>query len=409
VAVSSWLCGNFLETAGPVANVVILAALGAAMGDVMVAGARHTLPLRFATASATIAAFWLFFPNFERNVLYSSYADTASIAAVGILALLGLSLLERLTAGYNADNRAFAWRFGLVATALVLLKQANPVLLALLTLGLLVAGWRSGRLRRTFTIRLSLPMLLPAVVVFLLWRQYVATNLVSSEMSFRAFALWNWDKVFALLHSLGYEWTHNPPFHLLMWGVTLVGIWKLRLPRRPEEMLAVITAVVWIGYNLFLMVVYLGAMTPEEAGNAADYWRYTPHAGMLAVATVLVYLRSLSWPTVLVRWPQSSLWLCTILLPLAILIAEPQQMSASAKEWPAHFRAVGHDLADILPSNARLVVLGGGYLKPTWDAIDYDLHRYGRDDHNLRRWWEPEITLQTFQSGKGTHLLVMDR
>ncbi len=411
VASSSWLAGRFLEAAGPVANVMFLASVGAAIGDAIATGGRRVLPLRLAVAAAAIGAFFvLFFPDLERNVLFSSYADTATIAVVGVLGLLGVSLLERLAEGHDADARILAWRFGLAAAALVNLKQANLVLLALLSLGLLLAGWRSGRLRWAFSLRLLPPMALPAIVVYLVWRHYLKDNLPGGEMAFQPFALWNWDAVPWMAHSLGYELARNLPFHLLMWVATLAGLWKLRTPQGPAELLAVMAAVAWIGYNAFLIVVYLGAMTHDEAGIAADYWRYTPHVGMLAVAAALIWLWQLPWPVPFMRLSQPLLLGLAALLPLSLLLAGPHRLSALAKEWPMQFRTVGHDLAEILPPNSRLaptIVFDFGL---TYFAIDYDLHRFGRDDRSLRvwNWWRGPITLATFQSGEATHLLVMD-
>ncbi len=408
VAISSWLTGRFLESAGPVANVVILASVGAAIGDVAV-GERRALPVRLAVAAATVGAFFvLFFPELTRNVLFSSYADTATIAAVGVLGLLGVLLLDRLEEGRDADAQALAWRFGLAAAALVNLKQANPVLLALLMSGLLLAGWRSGRLRWGHAMRLLPSMLIPAAVVFLVWRHYVTHNLTAGEMAFRPLALWNWSSAPDMVRSLGEELAKNPAFHLLMWAVTLAGLWKLRAPRRPEDLLAVTTAVVWIGYNAFLIVVYLGSMGAWEAVMAADYWRYTPHVGMLAVAAALLWLRQLSWPEAVRRLSQPLLLGIAALLPVSLLIAGPQRLSAMGKVWPMQFRMVGRELADILPPNSRLAASVEFDYSLTFSGINYDLHRFGRDDRNLIFWNEGPITMAPFLSGEATHLLVMD-
>ncbi len=408
VAAASWLAGRFLEAAGPVANVVLLASVGAAIADAA-QGQQRGWPARLAAAAAAIGAFLvLFYPALDRNVLFSSYADTATIATVGVLGLLGVALLERLDE--DADARCLAWRFGLAAAALVNLKQANLVLLALLSLGLLLAGWRSGRLRWARIPRLLPPMALPALVVYLVWRHYLKHNLPGGEMAFQPPALWNWDAIPSMLSALGYELTQNPGFHLLMWAVALAGLWKLRMPQDAAELLAVATAVVWIGYNAFLVVVYLGAMTREEARIAADYWRYTPHVGMLAVAAALLWLRQRPWPAPLARQSRPLLLGLAALLPLSLLGAGPQRLSALAKVWPMQARAVGHELADLLPPNARLAPTIGFDYGFTYFSIGHDLHRFGRGDRGLAVccWWQGPISLAMFQSGEATHLLVMD-
>jgi len=409
VASASWLTGRFLESAGPVANVVLLASAGAAIADLRPRADHNDLPRRLAVAAATIGAFWLlFFPDLSRNVLFSSYADTATIAAVGVLGLLGVSLLERLDEA--AEAQALAWRFGLAAAALVNLKQANLVVLVLLSLGLLLAAWRSGQLQWPRLLRLLPAMIGPAAVVFLVWRYYLKNNLPGGEMAFQPPALWNWDAVPEMARSLGYELGQNPPFHLLMWAVSLAGLWKLRHPRHPEELLAVATAMVWIGYNAFLIAVYLGAMTKEEAQIAADYWRYTPHVGMLAVGAVLIGMRRLAWPAPLVRQSRPLLLGIAALLPLVLLAAGPHRLSALAKVWPIQARAVAHELADILPPNSRLAPVIAFDYGFSYYAIGHDLHRFGRDGRNLEIccWWKGPITLAMFQSGEATHLFISD-
>lgn len=406
VASASWLAGRFLEAAGPVANAVLLASAGAAVADAAAAG----LAGRLACAAAVAGAFLLlFFPELPRNVLFSSYADTATIAAFGVLGLLGAALLERLPDNAG-EARPLAWRFGLAAAALLNLKQANLVLLALLSLGLLLAAWRSGRLRWPALLRLLPPMLLPAALVYLVWRHYLKHNLPEGEMAFQPPAAWNWASVPSMLNALGYEIGHNLPFHGLMWAVTLAGLWKLRSPQRPAEWLAVAAALVWIGYNGFLIVVYLGAMIPEEARIAADYWRYTPHAGLLAVAAALLWLGQLPWPAAVLRHSRPLLLGVAALLPVSLLAAGPGRLSALAKPWPMQARAVGRELADLLPPGARLAPAVGFDYGYTYYAIGHDLHRFGRDDRNLQVccWWKGPTTLAMFQSGEATHLLVAD-
>jgi len=407
VAGASWLAGRFLESAGPVANVVFLASTAAAIADTAMSD-RNNLPARLAVTALAIAAFLgVFFPELNRNVLFSSYADTATIAAVAVLGLLGVALLERL--GEDGETGGLAWRFGFAAAALINLKQANPVLLALLALGLLLAAWRGGNLRWNRALRLLPPMILPAALVFLVWRFYVKHNLPAGEKAFRPPALWNWDAVPAMIQALGDELARNPSFHLLMWAVTLAGLWKWRTPRRPEELLALLTAVVWIGYNAFLIVVYLGAMDDWEARIAADYWRYTPHVGMLGLAAGLLWLRRLPWPAPLLRQSRPLLLGLAALLPLGLLMVGPQRLSALGKEWPMQFRKVGGELAEILPRDSRLVATKVFDYYLTYSGIDFDLRRFGRDDRGLRYLdTNGKATLAMFQSGEATHLLVMD-
>lgn len=147
---------------------------------------------------------------------------TAS-SAVGALGLLGVEILARLSAtgttnveglvwrfrssqtrmprndanvgirtlNANFGIGALAWRFGFVGALLINLKQANPVLLALVTAGLLLVALRDPAIqsRRLFA---QLPRMLgPAIFLFALWRWYVSQNLPNAEQAFRPVDTWN--------------------------------------------------------------------------------------------------------------------------------------------------------------------------------------------------------------------------
>jgi len=69
------------------------------------------------------------------------------MVAVGALGLLGVEILAPLSVGDTAKVQGLAWRFGFVGAMLVNLKQANPVLLALVTAGLLFVALRDPAIR----------------------------------------------------------------------------------------------------------------------------------------------------------------------------------------------------------------------------------------------------------------------
>src|SRR5258707_10757832 len=85
----------------------------------------------------------------------------------------------------------------------------------------------------------------------------------------------------------------------MMWIVTVAGFAAFfTLPRKVSEArrLAVVCATVWLGYNAFLLVVYLGAMTSHEAETAAEYRRYAPHVALLALYAPVMALATGRWP-----------------------------------------------------------------------------------------------------------------
>src|SRR5260370_29774416 len=97
------------------------------------------------------------------------------MVAVGALGLIGVELLTGLAGrgGGNAEN--LAWRFGFVAALLVNLKQANPVLLALVTAGLAVVALRDPAIEKWRALAQLSRLLGPARIVFVMWRSCVLT------------------------------------------------------------------------------------------------------------------------------------------------------------------------------------------------------------------------------------------
>ena len=125
-------------------------------------------------------------------------------------------------------------------------------------------------------------MLGPPIVLFALWRWYVMQNLPRSEQAFRPIYEWNFGALRQTLFSIGDLIADAPLFHSMMWLVTAAGLAIVfRWPGKSSEALwlAVICATVWLGYNVFLLIVYIGVMSDSDAQIAADYGaiRHTRH------------------------------------------------------------------------------------------------------------------------------------
>src|SRR5216684_1022207 len=225
ISAASFVGGRFLEAAGPIINALLLAGSSALFAEALAAVlARHGRlqaaempPILIAVA---VAITTLFNPGLDGGVVLSSYADCGTMVAVCALGLLGVEILARLSAPNPVDVEGLAWRFGFVGAMLVNLKQANPVLLALVTAGLILVGLRVPVIR-TRQALLQLPrMLTPAIVVIALWRWYVIGNLPNSEQAFRPFHDWSFGVLHQTFAAIGYFIAGAPLFHSIMWLVT---------------------------------------------------------------------------------------------------------------------------------------------------------------------------------------------
>src|SRR5260370_33656043 len=142
------------------------------------------------------------------------------MVAVGARGVIGVELLTGLAGrgGGNAEN--LAWRLGFVAALLVNLKQANPVLLALVTAGLAVVALRDPAIEKWRALAQLPRMLGPAIVVFVTWRWYVMTNVPHGDVAFRSFDAWNFALLPTVFAAIWGHITGAPLFHAMMWIVT---------------------------------------------------------------------------------------------------------------------------------------------------------------------------------------------
>jgi hypothetical protein len=408
----SWLTGRFQENAGPIANVVFLAAFAAMLAEILTKGLRPGLGLRWAAAGAGAVLATALNPAFDANVLFASYSDVATAVAVAACGAFGSGTIGMLARGRRREAVRLAWRFAFAATALINLKQANAVLLALMVAGFALLALSAGRQTVRAAFR-RLPILLgPPVLVFAVWRVHVLTLGTTGEMSFRAPSAWNWDVFDRTLAQVGRMMLEAPAFFALMYATTALGLWAwARRPDSTARRLLALTAVVWIGYNAFLALVYLGAMTAEEASNAADYWRYTPHVGYLALLAAVAWIAEVAGQNrALVRrlprfWPLAPAVLA-LAIPTAAVLAPVH------KPWPMHFRQAGREAGALLPEGARVAILGTYHLDPVGTAWIFDLSGQtepaDRDTRGLLHPGTLDDAKASVGTGAVTHALITD-
>lgn len=422
VVASSHLAGQFLENAGSMVNMVLLASFGAIMAGGVAALRPETDPLQIAGRVGLVGGGVAFgvatfvsvdvHEAFNQSVAFASYADVATAVAVAACALLGLLVLERLGEGREDEARTLAVRFGFVAVGLISFKQANPVLLALLLGGFGLILLRDPRLRLVPALRLAPWLLVPALLVYGVWRHYVRNNLVNGELGFRSIDQWSFSAIPGMANSILHYIAIAPYFHLMMLVVTVLGIMGLWRARDAADRLLAVTALAWIGYNAFLILVYLGAMTEEEAGWAADYWRYTPHLALLGLTALVVRATAMRWPRWLAGAVLAGAVASVVVVPIAV-IAAGDRVAPQSRSWPVYVRMVGRAVADRLPPGARVVIHGGDNVNSAYHSLSYDILRLARDDRNLRPhiiWFGTlaDDMIREAEEAGATHLLVTD-
>src|SRR5262249_57703268 len=120
VAAGSYASGRWLEAAGTVVNVALLAGSSAVFAEALAAMlVRHgRLPAKTSPpvilVAGAVAITTLLNPGLDGAVLLSTYADCATMVAVGALALLGVEMLARQAARTAAGIHALARRVRVV-------------------------------------------------------------------------------------------------------------------------------------------------------------------------------------------------------------------------------------------------------------------------------------------------------
>ncbi|MDO8607490.1 MAG: hypothetical protein Q7R40_13210 [Phaeospirillum sp.] len=335
------LIGQFTDTVAPWFNLLLLAG-----------GARLMVRLFRGDGAVGGAAAWgvlgvtVLGTTFVPKLVLSGYADTATAVAVGFSAVLGLRLWET---GKTGGGWGRALQFALVFALLPMTKQGNFALMGLLVLALAWESWRQGDEwgRHWMTLAAALA---PAAVATLAWRLHVASS--GGDMSLRAVADWQWDLLPEILTSMRHVASAKGGYFGLGLVVVVLALWK-----RSEQRLIPLFAFVFVGYNVFLLFVYLAILGGYESANAASFWRYNTHLGSLEMLVAALLAgqirrrlgdrRSLSRAAVIFGG------LAAIIVPFATqkyirFDRQPTKMNALATIA---------EMAPLIPSDARLMLI----------------------------------------------------
>jgi hypothetical protein len=138
------------------------------------------------------------------------------------------------------------------------------------------------------------------------------------------------------------------------------------LPRRSNEArwLAVICATVWLGYNAFLLIIYLGVMSDTDAQMAADYWRYTPHAALLGPYAPVMALALGPWP----KWMNLRAavpTLAAVVLALCALPVRSDLNNPKGRVWQGFIQDATTDISQMVPPHSKLLIV------PVWNTSSF--------------------------------------
>jgi len=249
--------------------------------------------------------------TFVPKLVFTAYADVATSAMV----LACIWLVWR-------HAEMVSWRgvvaLGLCGAALVAQKPANLVLMVLVMGSggvLLLRGWSLPSWRAILGLVVATG---PVLLVWLLWRQFVAANLAGEELIIRAYGQWNLQSLASIILGM-LDVARNKGGYF---GVMLVAVlWSVFAAFRKVsdyDRLIRGIAVIFICYNAFLYFTYVAVFLREDGERVASFWRYNTHLGLLTalmIASVLAALRQ--------RRPAIGRGLAFAAVPVALIVAAP--------------------------------------------------------------------------------------
>lgn len=291
--------GFFVENAGRIASGLFLVAAAALLLEVVRQEARLQALSRWrewGAAAISVLAVTALSPSFHRGHTLTGYADTATSVAVAGLGWVGSRFHQEPWREGGAAPSLL--QFSVLAVLLVSLKQVNVVLLALLCAGLFTTIWldaRGHRLRRAGWLCVAV---LPALAQWFLWHRYAGTHIPGGDIRWLAVEEWRWGMTSVIASAMTAQALRIPVHFIVMFAAIWLGMRALF--HRPEgsiDALAILTAVTFIGYTLFLFIIYVGANFSEpEVARAASFHRYSTHVGILGLLTLgAASSRLLAW------------------------------------------------------------------------------------------------------------------
>ncbi len=353
-----------LLATGPWWNMLLILAAAAALANNLARRFGQTIGRRGAWALAALAILLQSFldPGFISKMTLSNMGDGATGSGLAMLT----ALLFELPGSRRKPSAVIEIAF--TAAAVVFVRQDNLALLFIWAFGaalglLLWSG--AGRLRRLGWLLVAA---LPALLVWLIWTHYTATQIPDGAHSLLPLKSWHWAEYPSTLRSAGQVLLSKGVYTLLAigFGVAFLALLAGRGPAgTAERLLLTATTALVFGNATFIMFTYLAtSFTEVEVRTAVTFWRFlaqTASAEMVALAC-LVPLSFLAW--LQRRAMAVVLGLFAALLPVALL-PTPYTFRTDLHFQVPPFLAIGQSLAGTLPAGAKLLLLdnsdGSGY------------------------------------------------
>ncbi|MBM3565404.1 MAG: hypothetical protein FJX42_04740 [Alphaproteobacteria bacterium] len=358
-ALASWAAGRFLEGTGPVFNILLLLGYGALAVRLAHLGAGRDMDRTrpWTAAIFAVAAASILNPSFVQKIILTNYSDTSSAVAAAFAGVLAWMILEALAGNRTDEARRLAWQFGLVGALLVSIRQTNVVIFVLVSAAVLLVALRDPAIRLRALPPLAPVALLPAVLIYALWRYHVAVHVGGAgEFNLQPHRNWVVHLIPQILANMAAVAAKKGAYFgpmLIALGFGAAALWRCRTS---FDRLALIVAVVFAGYNAFLLFTYVAFFGEFDALRVASFWRYNMHVTLLGAA-FFAYAAGTGWRRFLgERAMPRPVAPALAVLFIVLSVALAPKFRFDLEPPKPHFRAVAAAVAPLVPPQARFLV-----------------------------------------------------
>lgn len=412
VFLTSRIAGFMVENAPAMFNFLLYISFGLLVFRIMAtmmraedtgpefSGARLVrLPMGWGICASAALMVTILSPTYVSRLVMSAYADAPTTITVGFAAVAAWMMLNALAADDDAAAGSYAWQTGLAMTAAVGLKQVNLVFLLFLIGAAAVITLRDPAISwRKLAWRIPAMAALPVIVV-LVWRYYVGENIPHGEFRVRDFDQWNIAAIPDLIARMALVASKKGGYFGLMTVATVLALRVVWRPRGAFDRLIVITAAMFVGYNIFLFVAYIAAFSKLDALRAGSYWRYNTHLGgvclVFAVCGMVYLWRRWKW-----RTPPQFVYTLAIVLVLALPVAMAGKLRFDKHPRYDYARATAQAIAERLTPEDRILMIDllddGQYLV----IMRYALYGSAAIVGEIRSWSNPNVDMLRKRIGR---------
>lgn len=413
---ASQITGHLVDTAGTIFNLVLYLCFGLftlrVANTIRMKDSISTFKFEPGWAMCAVAALavTILNPAWVTRLVFSSYSDPGTLVSMGLTTGLMWMALNSLSANDRDSANQFAFQAGLAACVLIGLRQSNLVLLLILFIGVAYILWRDPETGLQGIAGLTIRLMILPLIVWLAWRWQVETRIGGGEFSFRPFAQWIVADIPEVLAKMLSVAAKKGGYFGIMVITALISVRYLWRPQSSLHRLIVLSTILFLGYNAFLLVAYVGAFTEQDARRAASYWRYNTHLGGVCLL-VMASAAALAWG----KWREfrpPSKAIATILIVLVIAI--PVLMSGKLR-FDNHagyifIRDIARELHQRLSENDRLIQINqrsdGQYLV----LMRYHLHGSAKPVGESTAWQDHDADglRKLAEMNNATHIWVYE-